>query len=209
MNFYQNYLKYCALAGKSPSAVAVAAGSTKTSVTRWKQGSIPTDATLLKLADYLGVTMEQLTADEQDTLGTLSAVPQSGLRLIPLYESVSAGFGVIPQSIPVGTVPVNIHSQSEANDTICVRVQGDSMAPKIEDGDIIVVRKQTSIDSGRIGVFPVDGEDTVVKRIVYRYGESWVELHSLNVAYPVRRFEGHDALKVRVLGVVKQVIKIL
>lgn len=209
MSFYDNYMRMCVERNLKPTVVGREIGVSSAAVAKWKQGGRPSDATLLKLANYLGVSPEALLADEPEDLGGLTAVPQNGLHLIPLYESVSAGFGVIPQSEPVGTVPVSLHSQAEADETICVRVEGDSMAPKIEDGDIIVVRKQTSVDSGRIGVFLVNGEETVVKRVCYRYGENWLELHSLNPAYPIRRFSGSDVLRVRVLGLVKQVIKIL
>ena len=40
------------------------------------------------------------------------------------------------------------------------------MYPKIEDGDIIVVRKQSSVDSGSIAVILVDGEEGLVKNRV-------------------------------------------
>ncbi|MBD5104080.1 MAG: S24 family peptidase [Ruminococcaceae bacterium] len=47
-----------------------------------------------------------------------------------------------------------------------LRIHGDSMYPKIEDGDIIVVRKQSSVDSGSIAVILVDGEEGLVKNRV-------------------------------------------
>ena len=60
MDFYNTYLRKCLEKGVSPSKAAVEAGTTKTAVSRWKSGSIPSDATLLKLADYFGCTIEEL-----------------------------------------------------------------------------------------------------------------------------------------------------
>lgn len=50
---------------KSPSAVVLEIGLQKSTVTRWKNGSIPTDATALKIADYFGVTVDNLLGNEQ------------------------------------------------------------------------------------------------------------------------------------------------
>lgn len=65
MNFYDKYVRRCNDIGKSPSAVAIEAGTTKTSVNRWKNGSLPSDATLLKLADYFGCTPDDLRGDDE------------------------------------------------------------------------------------------------------------------------------------------------
>lgn len=60
VNFYNNFIKLCNEAGKSPSKVALEIGTTKPSVTRWKNGSKPSDATLQKIADYFDVTVDFL-----------------------------------------------------------------------------------------------------------------------------------------------------
>ena len=59
--FYDNFIKACNLKGKTPSAALSEAGIDKSAATRWKNGKKPTDATLRKLADYFGVSPEELT----------------------------------------------------------------------------------------------------------------------------------------------------
>ncbi|MDY3690653.1 MAG: helix-turn-helix transcriptional regulator [Dysosmobacter sp.] len=59
--FYDNFVKACNLHNKAPSAVAIDIGISKATVTGWKNGSTPSDATLHKLADYFGVSPEDLT----------------------------------------------------------------------------------------------------------------------------------------------------
>ena len=59
--FYDNFIKACNARGKTPSAALSEAGIDKSASTRWKNGKKPTDATLRKLADYFGVTPEELT----------------------------------------------------------------------------------------------------------------------------------------------------
>lgn len=65
-SFYENYLELCNRTGKAPSAVALEVGLAKSTVNGWKTGRAnPTDATLAKLADYFGVTVEELTGDKK------------------------------------------------------------------------------------------------------------------------------------------------
>lgn len=63
MAFYENYVQLCNKAGKSPSAVAIELRLGKPSVSRWKTGTRPRDTTVLKVADYFGVTVEELMGD--------------------------------------------------------------------------------------------------------------------------------------------------
>ena len=79
------------------------------------------------------------------------------------------------------------------------------MFPTIDDGDIIQVHKQTSVDSGSVAVVLIDGEEALVKKVVY--GKEWIELHSFNPMYKIMRFNGRDVLRVRVVGLVKKVTK--
>lgn len=65
MAFYENYLKLCEKAGKTPSAAALEMGLSKPTVNRWKKGGGATDATALKVASYFGVTVEDLTGEDQ------------------------------------------------------------------------------------------------------------------------------------------------
>ena len=58
--FYDNYIRLCNSVNKTPSAVAVEMGISKTSVNRWKNGSYPTDATMLRIASFFGVSVEEL-----------------------------------------------------------------------------------------------------------------------------------------------------
>ena len=59
--FYDNFISACNSVGKTPSAVLLEIGLGKSAGTRWKRGEMPTDATLRKLADYFGVSPEEMT----------------------------------------------------------------------------------------------------------------------------------------------------
>lgn len=134
-------------------------------------------------------------------------LPTDKIYKIPLFESVSAGFGAYACSDVIDYIPLFIDNPADAEQTLAIKVKGDSMYPKIEDGDTIVVRKQESVDSGQVAVVLVDDEEGFVKKVVY--GKDFIELRSFNPEYQTKRFGGSDVLKLRIVGLVKQVIKSL
>jgi SOS-response transcriptional repressor LexA len=167
--------------------------------------------TAVKIADYLGVTVDYLLGKEdpdgipEGVRGETEVLDQSCTRMIPLYETVSAGFGAYASDNVKDYIPSYIQNDTEAENTIFIRVRGDSMNPRIEDGDIIRVHKQDTIENGEIAVVLLDGEEGLVKKLVFL--PTGVVLHSTNQVYPPMRFEGTEANRVRVVGLVTQVIK--
>lgn len=63
--FVELYTKLCRAKGVSPSKAAEQMGLSRTSVVKWKAGSVPTGATLNKIADYFGVSVDYLLGNEQ------------------------------------------------------------------------------------------------------------------------------------------------
>ena len=185
------------------------------SFSMWKKrGTSPKAETVQKIADYLGCSVDYLLGREEsgdaevgEPFNLVGRVIPGNPRMIPVYETVSAGFGRQANDVVIDYIPLLIDSDYEAEHTICIRVSGNSMYPKIEDGDLIQVYKTDSIDNGRVGVFLIDETDGIVKRVFYNPGEDWLELQSFNPEYPPRRFEGPDLLRVRTLGLVKKIIK--
>jgi len=63
-----------------------------------------------------------------------------------------------------------------------VRIQGNSMEPRIHDGGTVFVRAMPAIDSGKIGVFVLDGK-VYCKKLVIDHENGQVRLVSLNKDY--------------------------
>lgn len=213
--FWENLLHLCEEKDVSPSTVAENIGLSNSAAVRWKKGSVPQARTLLKIAEYFGVSVQTLTGTEMpltvisgnvnNVADMLEAVSRDTLRMIPVYETVSAGFGALARNEVIGRLPCFIRSDSEAAETIGIVVHGDSMYPKIEDGDTVVVHKQDSVDSGTLAVVMVDGDEGYVKRV--EYGADWIHLISINPMYPTLKFKGEDVLRVEVVGKVTRIIK--
>lgn len=73
--FFENFLSFCVKAGESPSSVVTKIGLNKSAVTSWKKGTNPTNATLLKLATYFGISVEDLTGREPAAAPLLPNAP--------------------------------------------------------------------------------------------------------------------------------------
>lgn len=206
--FKENFIKFCNAKNVAPTVVCQHIGLSGAAFSKWDDNSVPRKATLMKLADYFGCTVDDLLAEEPPAPQERSNavfLEQQNVHMVPLYESVSAGFGALAINEVIDYIPLFISDPTEAQETLCIKVTGDSMYPKIEHGDIIQVHKQDSVDSGSIAVVLLDDEDGLVKKVLY--GETWIELHSINPMYKIMRFNGPDVLRVRVLGKVNKIIK--
>lgn len=172
-----------------------------------KEGRDIPRSSIVKLAKLLDVTPAYLMGWEEteQPLGNLQVLPNDKVYMIPVFDSVSAGFGAYACSDIKEYFPMYIDNPADAPDMLCLTVQGDSMYPKIEEGDMVAVRKQSSVDSGSVAVMLIDGEEGVVKKV--NYGPDWIELISFNPMYPPRRFEGAEVQRLQVVGLVKKVIK--
>lgn len=175
-----------------------------------------TDERLYAIADVLGTTYEYLTDQTDDPKPKNKKTPEitsnadiistgKNIYMIPLFENVSAGFGAYADDHITDYIPMYFSNPSEANESIFITVRGDSMYPKIENGDSVLIHKQSSVDSGTIAVVLLDEDEALVKRVVY--DKDWIELQSINPMYPPMRFEGADVLRIQVLGAVKMILK--
>lgn len=199
------------LSGYSYAQLEQLTGIPKSTLQRYATGKtkkIPFDC-IQKIATATNSDLKYLTGAESEVLQgtTLDMISGDKIYKIPVFESVSAGFGTFANSDVVDYYPLYIPNVNDVPDMLCIKVKGNSMYPKIEDGDIIVVRKQDSVDSGSIAVVLVDGEEGFVKRVVY--DDDTIELQSINPEYAPKIFKSADVLRVRVVGIVKQVIKTL
>lgn len=173
-------------------------------VSMWvKNNRIPDIETIKKIAAALGVPVTELL-EEPPAEPNAALMQQNHIHMIPVFESVSAGFGVGAVDRIIAYTPIFIESDTEAAETICVRVSGDSMYPKIEDGDLVQVHKQDTADTGEIVVI-LDGCEAYVKRFIH--GKNGVVLESLNPAYPPMKYSKEESNELRIVGIVKRIIR--
>ncbi len=77
-------------------------------------------------------------------------------------------------------------------------VKGDSMAPYIREGDLALVRLQSDLKNGDLGVVIYgDGEATLKK---YHYADGTVTLVPFNEAYATVTLSGHELDRLMIFG---------
>lgn len=85
-----------------------------------------------------------------------------------------------------------------------LRVSGDSMYPQFQEGDVVLVLKQSTMDySGQIGVVMYDDDKATLKRVEYVNGEDWMKLSPINPQYPPMVVRDEKLEHCRVLGIPK------
>lgn len=57
---------------------------------------------------------------------------------------------------------------------IALKVKGDSMEPKISDGDTVIIKIQDTLESGEIGAVYVNGNDVTLKRVRFEDNGIWL-----------------------------------
>lgn len=81
-----------------------------------------------------------------------------------------------------------------------LQIKGDSMEPKISEGDIVIVRQQNDAENGEIVIATVNGDEATCKRLrKYRDG---IELISNNPSYEPMFFSNEEIEKkpVKIIG---------
>lgn len=80
MQFYENYVRLCNKVGKKPSAVATELGISRATASRWGNGMVPTYSNLVKVADYFGVSVDELRGEEKTNDNKMTDDGSTGLE---------------------------------------------------------------------------------------------------------------------------------
>lgn len=118
-------------------------------------------------------------------------------RRIPVLGRVAAG-------IPIEMIEDIVDEEEIPGDMVGeyfgLRIKGDSMEPKISEGDTVIVRQQPDVENTEIAIVTINGQEATCKR-VYKYAETLV-LRSDNPKYGEYSFtkEEVEKLPVRILG---------
>lgn len=99
--FWQNYQQLCWAAGKGTTALAVELGFSNATATGWRNGAMPRPAGLKKIADYFGITVEELLADnEKPATADGDGIKERLSKLDPDLLQLFSDFLVLAQENP-------------------------------------------------------------------------------------------------------------
>ena len=201
--------------GLTLAQIAEKIGVTEATVQRWESGNIKSlrHERIAKLADILGVTPAVLMGWDEPTAPTLpSPTITEDTVTFPVITSVAAHYDSVSIDESAAgekiEVPRAYLKGRKAEDFCAMRVRGDSMYPAFQNGDIVLVLRQSTMNhSGEIGVISYSDDEMTIKRINYVDGEDWLKLVPLNPAYPPRRIGGVDLESCHIIGIPQVLIR--
>lgn len=164
-----------------------------TTFTDWAMGnSYPRIDKIELLANYFGISKSDLV-EKRDT------TPKTKGVKIPVLGKVAAGMPIEAIEDIIDYEEIS-ESMSRSADYFGLQIRGDSMEPKISDGDVVIVRKQDDAESGNIVIATVNGDEATCKKI--KKTESGLMLISTNPDYEpfIYSWEDVKRLPVRILG---------
>lgn len=175
-----------------------------TTIQKWESGvSDPPLKTVKKLCELFNVDIDELYDSDMTNPTPIKTQSTVSGVLIPVVGRVAAGIPIeaIENIIDTEEIPQAMASEGEY---FGLKVKGDSMEPKISDGDVVIVRKQSDADDGDLVISLVNGDDAVVKRLK-KYADG-IALISSNPMYDPMYFSKDEieSKPVEIIGKVKE-----
>ncbi len=141
----------------------------------------PNFEVLESLADFFNVDLNYLLgkSDKTTKLMIEDSQPPQGLQ-IPVLGTVAAGIPIsaVEDILDYEEIDSSFQSQGEF---FALRIKGDSMQPKMDDGDVVIVRQQSDANNGDTVIALVNGDDATCKKL--QKTENGIMLVSTNPNY--------------------------
>lgn len=102
------------------------------------------------LADYFGIGKSDLIDDK--------SIENRNLRRKGIAINV---FGRVTAGIPIETITdvIDIEEMAKTGNFFGLQIHGNSMEPRMCEGDVVIVRRQDDADSGDIVIVMVNDDD--------------------------------------------------
>ena len=174
----------------------------------------PNSDDLVHYARAYGVSIDYLvgrTNERNNTTGKTAPNVAKNFVTFPVIGEIAAGYEHFAgEDWADGNIdiPETWLKGKQKDNYFVLRVSGDSMYPQFQNGDIVLVLKQNTMDySGQIGVVMYDDDKATLKRVEYISGEDWMKLSPINPQYPPMVVRDEKLEHCRVLGIPKMLMR--
>lgn len=194
--FSKNINYYINQSGKQQKEIAKDLGYNSTTFNTWCVGKIiPSAGKVQKIADYFGIGKSDLLDDKSLLLGKSRTIGVT----IKVLGRVAAGLPIEAVENIIDTEEIS-EDMARNGEYFGLQIHGDSMEPRMYEGDVVIVRQQDDAESGDIVIAMVNGNDATCKRLT-KYA-SGIALTSLNTKYEPMMFTNEEILAkpVRIIG---------
>ena len=191
-------------------------GINEGAISQYRKGAYKaSQRTLEKLARSLNVSIPWLMGIDVTTVSDGITFPSPIITenyvTFPVLGDIAAGYDSIAVEDWEGDVIEIPQSQLKGRDQsefFVLRVKGDSMYPTYQDGDKVLILKQTTLGfSGQVGAILYEDENATLKKVEFVPGEDWLRLVPINANYPPKRIEGEELDHCRVIGIPRLLIR--
>lgn len=151
------------------------------------------------VADLMGWTVAEEAANAVSTLATKALKESKKGVSIKVLGRVAAGVPIEAVEDIIDTEEIT-EELAKTGEFFGLKLHGNSMEPRMCEGDVVIVRKQDDAESGDIVIAMVNGNDATCKRLrKYRDG---IELISNNPSYEPMFFSNQDIQEkpVKIIG---------
>lgn len=135
----------------------------KAAISKYENGRAePSTEVLKKMSAYFGVSIDYLLGNSP----AKAAQPKPagrGVR-IPVLGRVVAGIPIeaVEEILDYEEITPELAATGEF---FALQVRGDSMLPKLEEGDVVIVKKQEDVETGDIAIVLVNGDEATIKQV--------------------------------------------
>lgn len=148
---------------------------------------------VIEFAKALGVTvMDLLAPTAADTIPP-GFLPLPETERLPLVGQIACGTPILAEE----NIQDYVDVPKAAHATFVLLCKGDSMAPRIQDGDLVYVRKQPMVENGELAAVRVE-EEATLKRVYI--SPSQIILQAENPAYPPFVYSGPELNTITIEG---------
>ena len=181
MSIAENIKKIRLEHGLSQAELGKIAGVSDKAVSTWELGTkIPRMGAVEKMANYFGIPKSAIVDDAP--AATTSRPSPPGFQPMPEMDWVPL-VGRIACGTPI-TAEENVEQMvcvpSRWHSTFTLTCKGDSMEPRIHDGDLVAIRSQPEVENGEIAAVRI-GEEATLKHVYLH--ENFIELRPENPAF--------------------------
>ena len=141
-------------------------------------------------ADALGVTANYILGIEDEPKKTRVQRVR-----IPVFSRVAAGIPIDAIDDVVDWEEIT-EDMSKTGEYFGLKIKGDSMQPRIAEGDTVIVRQQPDAESGDVVIVRINGDTATCKRLA-KYA-SGISLISFNPLYEPMNFTNEEIEKIPV-----------
>nr|DAO12114.1 MAG TPA: Repressor protein CI [Caudoviricetes sp.] len=158
----------------SMSELARRVGIAKSAISRYFNGT--RELPLNRIGDFASA----LHTTPNFLLGVKEDTNSQGIK-IPVLGTVAAGIPIsaVEDILDYEEIPQSWKNQGEF---FALKIKGDSMEPRMENGDVVIVKQQSDANSGDTVIVLVNGDDATCKRL--EKTENGIMLVSTNPKYP-------------------------